>query len=48
MRAFRMMTAVALWNLCSMTAVAINLAQMIDFQIPPQRLATALLEFSHQ
>ena len=25
-----------------------DLAQMIDFKIAPQRLATALLEFSHQ
>src|ERR1700676_4044732 len=27
---------------------AVDLAQQINFNIPPQRLATALLEFSHQ
>jgi hypothetical protein len=48
MRAFQMVTVVALWSLFSMTATAMDLAQMIDFKIAPQRLATALLEFSHQ
>jgi hypothetical protein len=48
MRAFRMVTVIALCGLFSMTAVAMDLAQMIDFKIAPQRLATALLEFSHQ
>jgi hypothetical protein len=48
MRAFRMVTVIALCGLVSMTAVAMDLAQTIDFKIPPQRLATALLEFSHQ
>jgi PQQ-dependent dehydrogenase (methanol/ethanol family) len=48
MRAFRLVTVIALWGLFSMTAVAMDLAQTIDFKIAPQRLATALLEFSHQ
>jgi iron complex outermembrane receptor protein len=48
MRAFRMATVIALCGLFSMTAVAMDLAQMIDFKIAPQRLATALLDFSHQ
>jgi glucose dehydrogenase len=48
MRAFRMVTVVAICGLFSMTAAAMDLAQMIDFKIAPQRLATALLEFSHQ
>jgi hypothetical protein len=48
MRAFRMVTVIALCGLFSMTAVAMDLAQTIDFKIAPQRLATALLEFSHQ
>jgi hypothetical protein len=48
MRAFRMVTLIALCGLFSMTSVAVDLAQMIDFKIAPQRLATALLEFSHQ
>jgi hypothetical protein len=48
MRAFRMVTVLAVCGLFSMTAVAMDLAQMIDFKIAPQRLATALLEFSHQ
>jgi hypothetical protein len=38
----------ALWGLFSMTTVAVDLTQTIDFHIDPQRLATALLEFSHQ
>jgi len=29
-------------------ARAVDLTQQVDFSIPPQRLATALLEFSHQ
>jgi hypothetical protein len=43
-----MVTVLALWGLFSMTATAMDLAQMIDFKIAPQRPATALLEFSHQ
>jgi hypothetical protein len=43
-----MVTVVALWSLGSTMAVAMDLAKMIDFEIAPQRLATALLEFSHQ
>jgi iron complex outermembrane recepter protein len=43
-----LVTVVALWSLYSMTAVALELAKMIDFKIAPQRLGTALLEFSHQ
>jgi hypothetical protein len=43
-----MVTVVALWGLFSMTATAMDLAQMIDFKIAPQRLTMALLEFSRQ
>jgi hypothetical protein len=48
MRQFRMVTVVALSSLYCMTAVAMELTRTIDFKIAPQRLATALLEFSHQ
>jgi iron complex outermembrane receptor protein len=48
MRAFRMVTVVALGGFFSMTAAAMDLAQTIDFHIDPQRLSTALLEFSQQ
>jgi outer membrane protein assembly factor BamB len=43
-----MVTLIALCGLFSMAAVAMDLTQTIDFKITPQRLATALLEFSHQ
>ena len=34
--------------LASMPASAVDLARQVEFSIPPQRLTTALLEFSHQ
>jgi PQQ-dependent dehydrogenase (methanol/ethanol family) len=48
MQAFRTVTVIALCGLFSIAAVAMDLAGTIDFKIAPQRLATALLEFSHQ
>jgi iron complex outermembrane recepter protein len=48
MGAFRLVTVAVLCGLCSVTAVSMDLSQTIDFHIDPQRLTTALLEFSHQ
>ena len=48
MRTFRLLTATALGALFSMTAAAMDLAQTVEFHIGPQRLSTALLEFSQQ
>ena len=34
--------------LASLPASAVDLARQVEFSIPPQKLTTALLEFSHQ
>jgi hypothetical protein len=38
----------AILMIATSEAWAVDLTQQIDFKIPPQRLSTALLEFSHQ
>jgi outer membrane receptor protein involved in Fe transport len=38
----------AILTVATSEAWAVDLTQQIDFKIPPQRLSTALLEFSHQ
>ena len=48
MQAFRMATVLAVGGLLCLSAAAMDLSQVIDFHIDPQRLSTALLEFSHQ
>jgi iron complex outermembrane receptor protein len=40
--------AVVVINFAATSAWAVDLARKIDFEIRPQRLSTALLEFSHQ
>jgi len=48
MQAFRMAAILAMGGLFCLSAAARDLSQVIDFHIDPQRLSTALLEFSHQ
>jgi hypothetical protein len=48
MRTFRLVAFVILYPFLGISASAVDLAQVVEFHIDPQRLSTALLEFSHQ